>query len=212
MTKNRRYGIVLDLGQSTQHNHAQRIVEDGEIFYSAGFHLTVCPKAMEKLGQHCSESNKAFCMNLSAPFLMQVFKDPLMSIIPYCDYVFSNETEAAEFGAVHGWGSDLDEIARKLAQLPKASGARGRTVVFTQGSKATIVFSQGTLTKFDVPTVPNSDIVDTNGAGDAFVGGFLAQLSLGNSLERCVNAGHWAAQTIIRHSGCTFPPVRGFEQ
>lgn len=165
---------------------------------------------MEKLGQHCSEMNKVFCMNLSAPFLMQVFKDALMSIIPFCDYVFSNETEAAEFGVIHGWGKDLDEVARKLAQLPKSSGARARTVVFTQGSKATVVFSQGKLSKFDVPPVPQSDIVDTNGAGDAFVGGFLAHLSLGNSLEQCVNAGHWAAQTIIRHSGCTFPPVCGY--
>lgn len=32
------------------------------------------------------------------------------------------------------------------------------------------------LTEYPVPKVPEELIVDTNGAGDAFVGGFLSQL------------------------------------
>jgi adenosine kinase len=48
-------------------------------------------------------------------------------------------------------------------------------------------------------------IVDTNGAGDAFVGGFLAQLSKKKSIEECVKCGNWAATEIIQRSGCTFP-------
>jgi adenosine kinase len=34
----------------------------------------------------------------------------------------------------------------------------------------------GRLSEYPVPLVPKEKIVDTNGAGDAFVGGFLAQL------------------------------------
>jgi adenosine kinase len=34
---------------------------------------------------------------------------------------------------------------------------------------------EGELKEFPVPLVPRERIVDTNGAGDAFVGGFLAQ-------------------------------------
>lgn len=48
-------------------------------------------------------------------------------------------------------------------------------------------------------------MVDTNGAGDAFVGGFLSQLVLEKSIAECVRAGHFAARTIIQRSGCTFP-------
>ena len=48
-------------------------------------------------------------------------------------------------------------------------------------------------------------IVDTNGAGDAFVGGFLAQLAKNKSIEDCVKCGIWAATEIIQRSGCTFP-------
>ena len=48
-------------------------------------------------------------------------------------------------------------------------------------------------------------IVDTNGAGDAFVGEFLAQLALGKSIKDCVKVGIWAATEIIQQSGCTCP-------
>nr|XP_023025282.1 adenosine kinase [Leptinotarsa decemlineata] len=45
---------------------------------------------------------------------------------------------------------------------------------------------------------------DTNGAGDAFVGGFLSQYIQELNLETCVKCGMWAASQIIQRSGCTF--------
>merc|ERR1719353_104193 len=54
-------------------------------------------------------------------------------------------------------------------------------------------------------TLKKEDLVDTNGAGDAFVGGFLYGLSLGKSDAECAEAGHFAAGTIIQRAGCTFP-------
>lgn len=184
---------------------SQEIVTNGQVFYSAGFHLTVCPDAMVRLGKHCAEDNKIFGMNLSAPFLMDFFKDPMNQVLPYCDFVFANEGEAAAFGKMKEWGDDLKVIALKLSQLPKASGARPRVVVFTQGKDPTIVAQNGKVLTFDTPMVESKDIVDSNGAGDAFVGGFLSQLMQEKELDECVRAGTWAAQVIIKQSGCTFP-------
>ena len=56
------------------------LVESAKIFYSAGFFLTVCPDAMLKVAQHAQASNKNFCMNLSAPFLCEFFKDPMLKV------------------------------------------------------------------------------------------------------------------------------------
>jgi len=188
-------------------NRSKDIVEKAKFYYSAGFHLTVCPPAVMKLAEHATLQNKVFMLNLSAPFIVQFFKDPLLAAVPHADYIFGNENEAGEFGKSHGWGEDLAIVALRLAQMPKASGARCRTVIFTQGSKPTIVASNGSIRLFDVPALAQSDIVDTNGAGDAFVGGFISQLAQGKSIEKCVDAGHWAAQVVIRRSGCTLPEI-----
>ena len=53
--------------------------------------------------------------------------------------------------------------------------------------------------------IDNAKIVDTNGAGDCFVGGFLSRLKLGQDISECVRAGHYCAGVVIQRSGCTFP-------
>ncbi|KHN30910.1 Adenosine kinase 2 [Glycine soja] len=42
---------------------------------------------------------------------------------------------------------------------------------------------------YPVILLPKGKLVDTNGAGDAFVGGFLSQLVDQKSIEECVRAG-----------------------
>ena len=71
-------------------------------------------------------------------------------------------------------------------------------------------------------------IVDTNGAGDSFVGGmsystsmttvstrfltgFLAYLALGKSHEEAIQAGAYCAFECIQQSGCTFPDKPNFD-
>lgn len=43
---------------------------------------------------------------------------------------------------------------------------------------------------FPVTALKDEEIVDTNGAGDAFAGGFLGAYVAGKSLEECVLVGH----------------------
>lgn len=148
-------------------------------------------------------------MNLSAPFICQHFLEPLLNALPYVDYLFGNEAEAAAIGqALNLSCTDLPSIASHLASLARIASATPRTVVITHGAEATHVVTAGEHRSFPVPTVAAHEIVDTNGAGDAFVGGFLSQLVRGRSLDQCVNAGHYTAQVIIRRSGVSFPTDR----
>ena len=150
------------------------------------------------------------CMNLSAPFIVQFFGDQLMAAMPYVDIMFGNETEAAAMGEKMGWGSDIATIAAGIAALPKASGYRARTVIITQGSTSTVVVSNGVVTEYPVVPLAKEMLVDTNGAGDAFVGGFLAQLAQGKPMATCVDAGHFAARHIIQRPGCSYAPTCDF--
>ncbi len=59
--------------------------------------------------------------------------------------------------------------------------------------------------QFPVIALPKEKLVDTNGAGDAFVGGFLSQLVAGKDLAECCRAGNIAAHLVIQRSGVTLP-------
>eukprot|EP00928_Gymnodinium_smaydae_P072385 TRINITY_DN55759_c0_g1_i1.p1 TRINITY_DN55759_c0_g1~~TRINITY_DN55759_c0_g1_i1.p1 ORF type:complete len:499 (-),score=113.90 TRINITY_DN55759_c0_g1_i1:143-1522(-) len=183
------------------------ILEKAKVVYSAGFFMTVCPDAMEVASTHCNKNGKTYCLNLSAPFLMEVppFKATLMKTLPYVDFLFGNETEALTFAKTEGWSeTDMESIAKKLAALPK-EGSKPRTVVITQGCDPTIVCVNGEVTTYPVLRLSPKRLVDTNGAGDAYVGGFLSGLVQGKDMHYCCQAGAYAASVIVQRSGCTFP-------
>jgi len=188
------------------------LVKSAKTIYSAGFFLTVSTPSMLKAAKHCASVGKTYCLNLSAPFLCQFFKDQMSSVLPFTDIVFGNETEAAAYAESFELNTtDVGEIAMKIAQLPKENGSRSRLVVITQGSDPVIAVEHGKLHSFPVAPIPKEEIVDTNGAGDAFVGGFLAQQVLGKNLETMVRCGNWAAAHCIKRSGCTMPETCDFQ-
>ncbi|XP_007467562.1 PREDICTED: adenosine kinase isoform X4 [Lipotes vexillifer] len=119
--------------------------------------------------------------------------------------------EAATFAREQGFETeDIKEIAKKTQALPKVNSERQRIVIFTQGRDDTILATESEVTAFTVLDQDQKEIVDTNGAGDAFVGGFLSQLVSDKPLTECIRAGHYAASVIIRRTGCTFPEKPDF--
>nr|XP_031538172.1 adenosine kinase isoform X1 [Vicugna pacos] len=187
------------------------LVEKARVYYIAGFFLTVSPESVLKVARHASENNRIFTLNLSAPFISQFFKEPLMKVMPYVDILFGNETEAATFAREQGFETeDIKEIAKKTQALPKVNSKRQRIVIFTQGRDDTVLATESEVTAFAVLDQDQKEIVDTNGAGDAFVGGFLSQLVSDRPLTECIRAGHYAASVIIRRTGCTFPEKPDF--
>merc|ERR1712032_1416798 len=79
------------------------------------------------------------------------------------------------------------------------------TVVITQGKDPTIIAIKGETTEYPILEIPQDKLVDTNGAGDAYVGGFLSGLVQGKDNHYCCQAGAYAASVIVQRSGCTYP-------
>merc|ERR1719230_528306 len=177
------------------------IASGAKIIYSAGFFITVSPESIGLASQEAAKNGNLYCMNLSAPFIKAV----LDSTMPYIDFLFGNETEAQTWADVSGWEcSDIAFIATRLSLIPTKK-SRKRTVVITQGKDPTIVCINGHVRAFDITPLDPAKIVDTNGAGDAYVGGFLAALSKGLDMEKCCQAGAYSASVIVQQSGCTYP-------
>ena len=209
LVHNKERSLVTDLAAANHYqlSHLQTpaidaVVQRARYVYSAGFFLTVSPPSLMHLAQHCQRTGKKLLGNISAPFIASFFSEPLMAAMPHYDYLFGNESEAEALGAKLALAdTSIPAIARHLSGLPKVTPGE-RTVVITQGSAATVVSVGGReVSSYAVDLLDRDAIVDLNGAGDAFVGGFVSQLVQGKPIEQCVQAGHYAARTIIQVSG-----------
>jgi len=214
---NKERSLVTRLGAASCYNishfqtpEIQAVVSKANFYYSTGYFITVSVDTLVALGKHAAAHDKAVLYNLSAPFVIQFFFDQLSTVLPYVDVVFSNDDEARALGEKLNCGNDLRVISEKLAAWPKVNNKRSRMVVFTQGANPTVVYHDGKVTEYPVPRVASVEIIDTNGAGDSFCGGFLAGYTKGHSTEQCVAAGHYAAGEVIRRSGCTLPEKPSF--
>ena len=200
--------LVTDLG-AANHFKPEHIdkhwdaVTNSKLFYIGGFHLTVSPEAIIKLGKHAKEIGKPFILNFSAPFIPQFFKTALTQVIPYATHIIANETEAAAYAEAFGLTcdtNDLEAIAKTIIETDPT-----KTVIFTHGLEPTVVVTKDGSKMYSVKPLDQSKIVDTNGAGDAFAAGFIAGLVQGKTLDVAVDMGQWLASLSIQEVGPSYP-------
>ncbi|KAJ2078682.1 adenosine kinase [Coemansia sp. RSA 988] len=206
--------MVANLSAASEYNisHVKdpenwKDIEAARFYYITGFFFAVSPDTIEAVAKHAHENNKTFTMNLSAPFVAEFFTEQVEKTLPYINILFSNETEAEALSKALKFGtSDIKQIAKRVADMPRA-GSRPRLVVFTQGADSTVVASSDSdeVRLYGVKPVPHEEISDTNGAGDAFVAGFLAEYIQERPLDTCVEAGHWLGGQVVRQVGPNYP-------
>ncbi|KAF9127656.1 adenosine kinase [Mortierella sp. 14UC] len=189
-------------------DHTWNLVKGASVYYIEGYFLTVTPEGILEIAKHAAAENKTFTMNLSAPFIPQFFTKVLDEVIPYMDVVFGNEGEAEAYALAHNLPDykDVKAIATYIAKLPKVNSQRERLVVFTQGVNNTIVAkADGSIQEYPIIAIPENEIVDCNGAGDAFCGGFIAKFVQGEDIATSVTKGHYLAHAVIQQVGPTYP-------
>ncbi|AFL49593.1 ribokinase [Sinorhizobium fredii] len=126
------------------------------------------------------------------------------SIYPLCDYIVPNETEAA---ALVGFALPTPDDARRAGDVLLKKGAK--TALITLGERGVLYHtdSQSVL----VPAVASGPVIDTTGAGDAFVGGFSAALARGLSPVEAVRFGCATAGIAVTRRG-TAPAMPKLEE
>lgn len=145
---------------------------------------------------------QTFVLNFSAPYIPAHFNRELAEIIPFCNIVICNQAEAVSWATSNGLEAqtNLSTIAKSIAALPSCLPSHSRLVIVTHGAKATICVDSKDPDNpkiHPVPRLRDEDIVDTNAAGDAFAGGFLAAYLCGKSVNECIEVGHRLAGMCI---------------
>jgi 2-dehydro-3-deoxygluconokinase len=112
----------------------------------------------------------------------------LCPLLPFCQVVFSSETEAR---SLTGESGDFEKAAAALLRL----GAK--EVIIKRGPEGASYFSEGS--RFDGAAHRIPFVVDPIGAGDAFDAGFVAGRIKGYDLEKCLALG-----AILGAAACSF--------
>lgn len=187
------------------------LVDGAKLFYVGGFFLTHGVESALEVAKKAAASGKVFSINLSAPFIAQFFKVQLEQVLPYADIVIGNESEAEAYASAIGLSesekTNLPLIAQRIASFSKTNASRPRVVVLTHGPKETVLVTSDDVDNpkiFKVEPLAKEEIVDTNGAGDAFAGGFIGAFHLGKSLPECVEVGHRMGRMCVKQIGPQF--------
>jgi sugar/nucleoside kinase (ribokinase family) len=113
--------------------------------------------------------------------------------------VFANEDEIRAL--YPEGGDDYAALARRLA-----AESPGLVAIVKVGKDGAWIARGGELHR--VAPVPAERVVDTNGAGDSFAGGFLHAFLQGWPLERCGALGALLGSECVAHSGPAIPAAR----
>lgn len=188
-------------------------VEAAVIVYVESIFLTVSPDSARLVAEHCAKVGKTFALNLSARYLCKFFREKVLTLLPYIDYIIGNESEYFELaeGQKDEMGRTIDDIVSWFAKHPRADGdpRRKRYVIATCGNRPTIVASTWRgygvkVQRFPVPPVKSWRFVSKDGAGDAFAGGFLYGLMRSADLDSCVQMALYAAQVAVQRTKPAF--------
>lgn len=111
-----------------------------KFIYATGFFITSNAQALRQIATFASEHDKIFAFSLSAVFIIKFSWDEVKNAVEHADYVVCNADECDAFGEMIGVeGKDREEVARRIALLPKQNTKRNRIVIVTAGIDPIIV-------------------------------------------------------------------------
>jgi ribokinase len=116
------------------------------------------------------------------------------SIYPLCDYIVPNETEAA---TLTGLPVATLNDAKRVGDALLAKGARNALI--TLGERGALLHNGHS--SVEIPAFRAGPVVETTGAGDAFVGGFAAAMARGADPAEAARFGCAVAGISVTRAG-----------
>ena len=119
----------------------------------------------------------------------QVAADVLSRAGDLCDVIVGNDVE---FGFMAG---DYDKGLQKARTLAET----GKLIVYKMGEKGAVTFHEGQEIRTGIY---RTDALKPTGAGDSFMGGFIAALADGHDVKTAILRGSASAAMVVARVGC----------
>ena len=188
----------------------QSIIFSHDVLLIEGYFLKENFELCKYLCEEFNKDKKLVILTLSAVVIVQQYFEQIKEIANMNDMIIGNMEEAEALAG--GKNSQLQETYEKIHRI---LSPRNRLLISTCGSHG-VYCSKYNYKNMRLELIlqcfpnyiKNDEIVDLNGAGDAFLGGFLAMYLKSNKetkLFSCCKMGNEAASVILRNIGCTYP-------
>lgn len=180
-----------------------------QIYYIEGYFIPQKFHICEYIyNRYCKNTENILAVNVNAGYICENFPDEIKWLVEKSDLVFCNYWELSALTTICKLKTNEDTIEYFFKKYNK----RGKTKFFiiTKGSENVQVYFGNSVNrsqnKFSVQPIPKQNVVDTTGAGDSFVAGFLYAYFRNQTLSECVNYGCDTAGRVITQIGCILPP------
>lgn len=165
--------------------HGAKIVHiEGYAFYN--------DQLVEKAAQAAKSNGAIVSLDLGCANIVVENKEELKSIIQkYIGIVFANENEARTLSGYE----DLEKACQYIHQWCPC-------VVVLAGKEGCYIGSDNQVSHYSTTPV---NAIDTTGAGDVFISGFLHGILNGYPLKHCARIGNILGGVIVQHVGAEIP-------
>lgn len=147
-------------------------------------------KSLVKIFKEAQRDGMIICADMIKARLGETLED-IKDALGYVDYFFPNYDEACLLTQK----KELDDIADVLLECGV------KNVIIKIGKKGCFIKSK--IERMIVPAVKDIKAIDTIGAGDNFVSGFIAGILEGKSLRGCGIYGNVTAAVSVQYVGAT---------
>jgi adenosine kinase len=150
--------------------------------------VVISPNSPEAMTKFAAE-----CRDLQIPYLY----DPSQQILRLDGNELSRDMDGAHFLFVNDYEFGL--ISKKTGLDLSKMLEHVEVIVITRGKKGSSVYAAGK--EYNIPVVPEVNIVDPTGVGDSYRAGFLTGYVHNWGWELCGQLGSMAATYCLEHKG-----------
>ena len=183
-------------------------VLDHQAFLIEGYIIGNKFDIVKKLCDLFCKKKKKIIITLSASFVVKTQYEKIIELGNKADIIVGSMGEAKELAGIER--DNYEDVFRNI--FMKLKPKKNRILLVTDGANGAYCAKYNYegeefdfINHYFARKIKDEEIQDLNGAGDAFLGGFLSEYMKGSSIDDSCKNGINASYVILKNVGCTFP-------